>query len=465
MMEFLVSHDSSHIIKVIGVGGGGSNAVNHMFEQGITGVDFIVCNTDSQALALSPVPVRMQLGPNLTEGRGAGSIPDVGKEACLESVEDIQRLLENNTRMLFITAGMGGGTGTGAAPIIAKVARELGILTVGIVTIPFQFEGKRRQTQAMHGLDQLKKNVDTLIVITNERLREIYGDLGLRDAFSHADDILTTAARAIAEIITVPGYINVDFADVNTVMRDSGVAIMGVGVAEGSDRAREAIDLALTSPLLEDNNIQGAQHILLNISSGTREVTMDEIMMITDFVQQEAGEGTDVIWGNCYNEALGDKLSVTLIATGFKSHGAKDRMTEDGRIIQTLTDDKTAPFKQARELSIQDITGDAPADAKPLTTNWETPVQRTYSPKSSPKTVTPMAGQKPQHANPPVKLSSPRVISDLENEPAFARRGIQLDEPSSPSSEENRSRISVNDSDEPDLFNTLPYLHDKGSVD
>lgn len=461
MMEFLVSHDSSHIIKVIGVGGGGSNAVNHMFEQGITGVDFIVCNTDSQALALSPVPVRMQLGPNLTEGRGAGSIPDVGKEACLESVEDIQRLLENNTKMLFITAGMGGGTGTGAAPIIAKVARELGILTVGIVTIPFQFEGKRRQTQAMHGLEQLKKNVDTLIVITNERLREIYGDLGLRDAFSHADDILTTAARAIAEIITVPGYINVDFADVNTVMRDSGVAIMGVGVAEGSDRARQAIDLAMSSPLLEDNNIQGAQHILLNISSGTREVTMDEIMMITDYVQGEAGEGTDVIWGNCYNESLGDKLSVTLIATGFTSHGAKERINKDGRRIEPLDDD--SGFGRHERATLQDITANTLESASGLTTDWELNV-RTSRPVANTHPINPTTITRQQPGNAPVKLSSPKVISDLENEPAFARRGIKLED-ETPSSDENRSRISVNDSDEPDLFNTLPYLHDKGSVD
>ena len=463
MMEFLVSHDSSHIIKVIGVGGGGSNAVNHMFEQGITGVDFIVCNTDSQALALSPVPVRMQLGPNLTEGRGAGSIPDVGKEACLESVEDIQRLLENNTKMLFITAGMGGGTGTGAAPIIAKVARELGILTVGIVTIPFQFEGKRRQTQAMHGLERLKKNVDTLIVITNERLREIYGDLGLRDAFSHADDILTTAARAIAEIITVPGYINVDFADVNTVMRDSGVAIMGVGIAEGSDRARQAIDLAMSSPLLEDNNIQGAQHILLNISSGTREVTMDEIMMITDYVQGEAGEGTDVIWGNCYNEALGDKLSVTLIATGFTSKGAPDRISKGGRQVHILDDDARTNFTTQEHSSLQDITANTLENTSGRTTDWETAVRPTR-PVSNTQPVNPAAMTRYQPGGAPVKLSSPKIISDLENEPAFARRGIKLDD-ETPSTDETRSRISVNDNDEPDLFNTLPYLHDKGSVD
>ncbi|MEZ5029955.1 MAG: cell division protein FtsZ [Saprospiraceae bacterium] len=463
MMEFLVSHDSSHIIKVIGVGGGGSNAVNHMFEQGITGVDFIVCNTDSQALALSPVPVRMQLGPNLTEGRGAGSIPDVGKEACLESVEDIQRLLENNTKMLFITAGMGGGTGTGAAPIIAKVARELGILTVGIVTIPFQFEGKRRQTQAMHGLEQLKKNVDTLIVITNERLREIYGDLGLRDAFSHADDILTTAARAIAEIITVPGYINVDFADVNTVMRDSGVAIMGVGIAEGSDRARQAIDLAMSSPLLEDNNIQGAQHILLNISSGTREVTMDEIMMITDYVPGEAGEGTDVIWGNCYNEALGDKLSVTLIATGFTSKGAPDRISKGGRQVHILDDDARTNFTTQEHSSLQDITANTLENTSGRTTDWETAVRPTR-PVANTQPVNPTAMTRYQPGGAPVKLSSPKIISDLENEPAFARRGIKLDD-ETPSTDETRSRISVNDNDEPDLFNTLPYLHDKGSVD
>lgn len=461
-MEFLSLDNTSHIIKVIGVGGGGSNAVNHMYRQGITGVDFIVCNTDNQALAMSPVPVKVQLGPGLTEGRGAGSKPEVGKEACVESSEELTRLLENNTKMLFITAGMGGGTGTGAAPIIAKLAREMGILTVGIMTLPFKFEGRRRIEQAMNGMEQLKKNVDTLIVIANERLREIYGDQGLREAFGHADNILTTAAKAIAEIITVPGYINVDFADVNTVMRDSGVAIMGVGVAEGADRARQAIDMALTSPLLEESDIRGARHILLNITSGTREVTMDEIMEITDFVQEEAGEGTDVIWGNCFDEALGDRLSVTLIATGFESRnahasGAKPgvvfvdvpgRSGRSGVNISSITDEDVS-FQPGATI---DLSGSDPVKPRPAT------VTKTVSPG-------PVQGpMRPRTDTIPVKLSSPKVISELENEPAYLRRGVRLDD-TAHSSEQPRSRIAVSADDEPNLFSTVPFLTEKDGID
>jgi cell division protein FtsZ len=310
--------DDSSIIKVIGVGGGGSNAVHHMFNQGIKGVDFAICNTDSQAMEDSEIPTCIQLGPTLTEGRGAGSKPNIGKLACEESIEEVKEYLSNGCKMLFITAGMGGGTGTGAAPIIAKAAQELDILTVGIVTLPFTFEGRRRSTQGHSGLEELKKYVDTLIVISNDKLKQIHGNLSLSQAFSQADDILTTAAKGIAEIITVAGYVNVDFEDVNTVMRNSGVAIMGTASAEGEGRAKKAVDQALNSPLLEDNNIRGAKHILLNITSGSKEVTMDEIFQITEFVQEEAGYGTDLIWGNCFDEELGEKINVTVIATGFE---------------------------------------------------------------------------------------------------------------------------------------------------
>lgn len=463
-MEFLATNDSSHIIKVIGVGGGGSNAVNHMFRQGITGVEFVICNTDNQALAQSPIPLKVQLGPALTQGRGAGSLPEVGKDACVESVQEVERILENNTKMLFITAGMGGGTGTGAAPIIAKVARDMGILTVGIVTLPFKFEGKRRQNQAQSGLEQLKKNVDTLIVIANERLREIYGDLPLRNAFAQADDILTTAAKAIAEIITVPGYINVDFADVNTVMRDSGAAIMGVGIAAGEDRARHAIDQALTSPLLEDNNISGAQHILLNISSGTQEVTMDEIMEITQFVQEEAGEGTDVIWGNCFNEELGDKLCVTLIATGFKSKGAADRI-KDGRVVLDLDQHSSSQIGASRHtVSLDAVTREDSPTLRPgmivdIDTSHDAHVIRAGRPVAP---YTGSANNRPTGSLP--KVSSPKVLSELENEPAYLRRGITLEDVTH-SSEETLSRISVNQDDEPDLFSSVPYLNEKDGID
>lgn len=326
-MKFEMLKDKSSIIKVIGVGGGGGNAVNHMYRQGITGVDFIICNTDAQALEFSPIPNKVQLGSSLTEGMGAGSIPEVGKNSAIENIDDIKAMLGSTTKMLFITAGMGGGTGTGASPIIAQAAKELDILTVAIITTPFAFEGKRRKMQADDGLDELKKYVDSYLVISNDRLREIFGNLTLGSAFAQADDILTTAAKGIAEIITVPGYINVDFKDVRTVMKDSGVSIMGSFAAEGENRALAAVEGALASPLLKDNEIEGARYILLNISSGLREVTMDEVTIITDYIQDKAGLSADLIWGNCIDEALEDKLSVTIIATGFQTteQRAKDR--------------------------------------------------------------------------------------------------------------------------------------------
>jgi len=319
MMKFNMPKDQSSIIKVIGVGGGGSNAVNHMYEQGIKGVDFVVCNTDSQALDISPVPTKIQLGSSLTEGRGAGSIPDVGKNAAIENIDDIKEILANNTKMVFVTAGMGGGTGTGAAPVIAKTAKEMGILTVGIVTVPFSFEGRKRKGQAELGIEAIRESVDTLLIINNDRLREMFGNLTLQNAFAQADQVLSTAAKGIAEVISITGQINVDFNDVNTVMRDSGVAIMGSAVAEGDNRAIRAVEEALASPLLNDNDIMGARYVLLNITYGTREVLMDEISDITDYIQDEAGLEADVIWGHGQDEELGDKLSITLVATGFES--------------------------------------------------------------------------------------------------------------------------------------------------
>ncbi len=326
-LKFEMIKEQSSIIKVIGVGGGGGNAVNHMYKQGISGVDFIICNTDAQALELSPIPNKVQLGTSLTEGMGAGSDPDVGENSAIESIEDIKRMLGVNTKMLFITAGMGGGTGTGASPVLAKAARELGILTVAIVTTPFTFEGKRRRLQAEEGLAELKKYVDSYLVISNDRLREIFGNLTMGAAFAKADDILTTAAKGIAEIITIPGYVNVDFKDVKTVMNDSGVAIMGSDKAEGEDRAQKAVEGALASPLLKDNEIEGARYILLNITSGKKEVTMDEVTIITDYIQGQAGMTADLIWGNCVDESLEDHLSVTIIATGFQT--SEDRIKEE----------------------------------------------------------------------------------------------------------------------------------------
>jgi cell division protein FtsZ len=291
-----------------------------MYNQGIIGVDFIVCNTDKQALDISPVPYKIQLGPSLTEGRGAGAIPEIGMNAAIENIEEIRSLLSKDTKMVFVTAGLGGGTGTGAAPVIAQVAKEMGILTVGIVTVPFGFEGRKRRLQAEEGLDKMRQNVDTLLVINNERLGEMTGNLTISNAFSQADDVLTTAAKGIAEVIAVTGAINVDFNDVRTVMKDSGVAIMGSAAVEGENRATLAVQGALNSPLLNDNDISGAQYVLLNITYGDKEVLMNEITEITDFIQDEAGATADVIWGHGYDATLGDKLSVTLIATGFKSN-------------------------------------------------------------------------------------------------------------------------------------------------
>ncbi|MCO5950093.1 cell division protein FtsZ [Mucilaginibacter flavidus] len=348
-MQFEMLKEKSSIIKVIGVGGGGGNAVNHMYRQGITGVDFIICNTDAQALELSPIPNKVQLGASLTEGMGAGSIPEVGKNSAIENIDDIKQMLGSNTKMLFITAGMGGGTGTGASPIIAKAARELDILTVGIITTPFAFEGKRRKLQADAGMEELKKHVDSFLVISNDRLRQIFGNLTLGSAFAQADNILTTAAKGIAEIITLPGYINVDFKDVRTVMKESGVCIMGSSAAEGENRALKAVEGALSSPLLKDNEIEGARYILLNISSGSKEVTMDEVSVITDYIQEEAGLAADLIWGNCIDENLGEKISVTIIATGFQTKDEREKEQSSKKIVSMLVPEVEPKTKVVNE--------------------------------------------------------------------------------------------------------------------
>jgi len=320
LIEFDLPVSSDKIIKVIGVGGGGGNAVNHMYRQGIKDVEFAVCNTDAQALMNSPVPLKVQLGSELTEGRGAGNKPDVGRESALENIEDIEKLLDGNTKMVFITAGMGGGTGTGAAPVIAQVARDRKILTVGIVSIPFRNEGRLRIQQAIEGIREMEDHVDSLLVINNERIREIYGDFPISQAFSKADDVLAIAAKGIAEIITCSGFINVDFEDVRTVMQNSGVAIMGSFLASGEGRARKAVEGALNSPLLNNNDIRGTKNILINITSGeTKEATMDETNLILEYVQEMAGNNADLIYGVAIDPEMGDEISVTVIATGFKS--------------------------------------------------------------------------------------------------------------------------------------------------
>ena len=342
-ISFDLPKNQSNVIKVIGVGGGGSNAINHMYTAGINGVDFIICNTDAQALDNSGVPNKIQLGVSLTEGLGAGANPEVGEQSAIESMEEIKNMLGNNTKMVFITAGMGGGTGTGAAPMIAKQAKELDILTVGIVTIPFQFEGQMRTKQAQAGIEKLRKNVDSLIVINNNKLREVYGNLGFKAGFSKADEVLATAARGIAEVITHHYTQNIDLRDAKTVLSNSGTAIMGSATASGSSRANEAISSALDSPLLNDNKISGAKNVLLLIVSGSKEITIDEIGEINDHIQAEAGHGANIIMGVGEDETLGEAIAVTVIATGFNSDQQDTIVnTESKKIIHTLEDGQKA---------------------------------------------------------------------------------------------------------------------------
>jgi cell division protein FtsZ len=319
LVRFRFSKNTSSIIKVAGIGGGGCNAVNNMYEAGIRDVDFLVCNTDAQALASSPVPVKIQLGTTLTEGRGAGNRPEMGEEAARENYEDIKKVLEENTKMLFITAGMGGGTGTGGAPVIARLASELGILTIAVVTIPSPAEGKKRYNQAIEGIMRLSEFTDSMLIVSNQKLHAIYGDLPARQAFKLADSIVTTAVKGVAEIITLHGNINIDFADVYTVMHNSKVFIMGTGYASGEGRAMKAVEMALQSPLLDNNDICGTKNILLNIISGTQEITIGEIGQIIEYLQNAAGQEADIIWGNGYDDSIGENISVTILCTGFRN--------------------------------------------------------------------------------------------------------------------------------------------------
>ena len=342
-ISFDLPKNQSNVIKVIGVGGGGSNAINHMFQQGIKGVDFVICNTDAQALQNSTVPNKIQLGVSLTEGLGAGANPEVGEKAALESIEDISTMLDTNTKMIFITAGMGGGTGTGAAPVIAKLAKDKDILTVGIVTIPFKFEGKMRNTQARIGVEKLRSHVDSLIVINNDKLRDVYGNLGFKAGFSKADEVLATASKGIAEVITHHYTQNIDLRDAKTVLSNSGTAIMGSANASGANRANEAIMKALDSPLLNDNKIAGAKNVLLLIVSGSEEITIDEIGEINDHIQTEAGGVANIIMGVGEDETLEDAISVTIIATGFDIDQQDEIVnTESKKVIHTLEDEQPA---------------------------------------------------------------------------------------------------------------------------
>ena len=521
MLKFDLPKNQSSIIKVIGVGGGGSNAVTHMYKQGIKGVDFILCNTDSQALSASPIPTKVQFG---SRGLGAGSIPSVGKEAALENIDQIKELLETNTKMLFITAGMGGGTGTGGAPVLASVARELGILTVGIVTIPFAFEGRKRRMQAEAGIEELRKYVDTLLIISNDRLREQYGNLKLSEAFSKADDILTTAAKGIAEIITVTGYINVDFEDVKTVMKDSGVAIMGSGLAEGENRAHQAVEMALTSPLLNDNNIEGASNILLYIASGDEEISMDEVTEITDYIQEKAGSTAEIIWGNGTDESLGNMISVTLIATGFitKRHG-NDGANIIGTLYDTPKNRPIQPEKVQEETEFTVFTKSADGQitekrptleiiqpmasqnsqvstsGNPTLFNLDSSIEQQKASLTTPviqevavqaSATTPLYHN--ERAEAPIKqpLNEPFIdlagsferksadrvnrlksfsvggtnasIEELENQPAYLRKNVELKEtPAADSFNISRSTLTPDANNNIEIRTNNPYLHDK----
>ena len=551
-MQFALPKSSNNPIKVIGVGGGGSNAVNTMFEQGIKGVDFIVCNTDAQALDVSNVPLKVQLGSTLTSGQGAGSIPEVGKNAAIENLEDLTNLLGTDTKMVFVTAGMGGGTGTGAGPVIAQACRELGILTVGIVTIPFKFEGKKRATQAGSGLNNMRESVDTLLVIRNDKLRELYGNQTLRKAFKNADQVLCIAAKGIAEVITRTGEINVDMNDVNTVMRQSGNAIMGSGMASGDGRSKHAVIAALESPLLNDNDITGAKHVLLNITVGNEEILMDEIMEITDYIQEAAGQNAEVIWGYAMDDNLEEDICITVIATGFEAHEVKtgsepvekktitynlgDESNEvtkpvdcvaptstpetvEESNIESDIDDNQEPFivneeEEAEaeeeadteinlEAQYSDLFGTSPETAEPEAAqpssdetkesdefiihnlddaHLEKTANETFSSPSEPTSGDSINNVEREENNKrafaerqkqtkialndvKMKLRLPGRIADLENEPAFKRRNVSLEDVSH-SSESSTSRFSINEEvDENgerriELRNDNPFLHD-----
>ena len=408
MMQFELPQEESSIIKVIGVGGGGSNAVNHMFRLGIKGVDFIICNTDKQALGKSPVPHKIQLGNSLTRGLGAGAKPEIGRDSALESIDEIKDLLKDNTEMVFITAGLGGGTGTGAAPVIASIAKELGILTVGIVTIPFSFEGKKRREQAEKGLEEMKKYVDTLIVIGNDKLREIYGSLKMTEAFAHADNVLTSAAKSIAEIISLHMHVNVDFNDVKTVMQDSGVAIMGSAIASGEKRALRAVENALISPLLNDNDISGARHVLLNIMSGSDDIEMDEFGEITDFIQEAAGGTAELITGYGTDPSLGDNVSVTIIATGFNSkmNSGYEAPTFQERKIVKLDEPQVTKVEPVQTSIIDEIQTSEPF----IFTKAEEPVVA----NKVEEVVPPVVNEVKEEAPPAFKVYSLEETTEIE---------------------------------------------------
>jgi cell division protein FtsZ len=487
IMNFDLPVERSSIIKVLGIGGGGNNAVNHMFEKGIRDVNFVVCNTDHQALTKSPVPIKVQIGESLTEGRGAGSKPEVGRQAAIENIDDVMDALSGNTKMIFITTGMGGGTGTGATPVIAKACKDAGLLTIAVVTIPFKSEGKVRIRQAIEGVTELKDHVDSLLVINNEKLREIYGNQPVSTAFAKADDILTTAVKGIAEIITVTGYINVDFADVETVMKNSGVSIMGMGKASGENRAIKAIENALASPLLNSNDVTGANSILINISSGTgeHEITMDELGEITDYMYDSASDDALIIRGLSKDETLKEEISVTVIATGFESNSIfqpykrpkpskvellSPRNAIPDRIVPETGEDTFSVHEKSKKSIITDFEEESQGVID-FSLERSEDLNEIRSRRSSDNDE---AGEKPEATLRKVKhmqklmkkegLSNKTMkenIDTFEDVPAYIRRNMSLGAPESAhESKLSKFTLTSGDDDEPVLRENNAYLND-----
>ena len=444
--------DKSSIIKVIGVGGGGGNAVNHMYREGISGVDFFICNTDAQALESSPIPNKIQIGNSLTEGRGAGSNPEVGKKAAEESLKDIIDTLGVNTQMVFITAGMGGGTGTGAAPVLAKAAKDMGILTVGIVTTPFTFEGHRRTGAAQQGIEEMRANVDSLLVISNDRIKDIYGNLPISQAFGHADNVLTTAAKGIAEIITIAGSINVDFEDVKTAMTNSGVSIMGIGLAEGDDRAMRALNQALNSPLLDDNRISGASDLLVNISYGDEEATMEEYATINEYLQKEAGMDASLKCGLCHDPNLGRSVSVTVIATGF------DRL--ENRFVQESPAEENAVEFHITELESEEAETE---ESRKQTTIFDVIDEEgnNSEKESADHKIAELKRRMRYLKELNTNSNKEEGMEELENVPAYIRKGVNLEEkPHSSDTEISRTSLVEEPNKKPELRENNSFLHD-----
>ncbi|MBI3232619.1 MAG: cell division protein FtsZ [Bacteroidetes bacterium] len=484
-VQFNLPKEVKNIIKVIGVGGGGSNAVNHMFKQGINGVDFVVCNTDLQALESSPVHYKLPIGHALTSGLGAGANPEIGEKAALESIEQVIEMLGVHTKMLFITAGMGGGTGTGAAPIIAKTAKDMGILTVGIVTTPFKVEGNKRKTFADAGLQRMKDSVDCLLVISNDKVMSLHGNQKFSNAFAHANDILTTAAKGIAEIITINGYINVDFEDVRTVMVNSGVAIIGTAQAEGEHRAFNAIETALNSPLLNDNKIRGAKNILLNIASGTEEALVNEIEAITEYIQRESEITTDIILGLTQDDSLGSKISVTVIATGFEPIENKPIVSNEPQqwIKRNLLDLEPSSKPVVDEVPNQFELFDQPSasENKVVENNERVEVNFEINNVDSSvesKNVAPANDNKVDNVNLEYidklkqrmmemrtlsnNIRNPQTVDEMHSVPAYLRKAVNLDQLPH-SSENNLSRTSLIEEKEEykhELRQNNSFLHD-----